>query len=134
MHSQAAFGPPFFSARMPLLLAALAAAGCATERAYPGPRLAPAERAIVQGDAAALAGGLPVQVRLRKANEHALPPGASRAELPAGTHVLLVDCAVAGSGETRRFVVEAELEAGRSYRLVAVATGRNCDGIELVPR
>ena len=33
--------------------------------------------------------------------------------------MFLVDCRIAESGSVRRFTVEAELEAGRRYRLVA---------------
>jgi len=38
------------------------------------------------------------------------------------------------SGVTRRFVVEGDLEAGREYRLVARASARICDAVELLER
>ena len=40
--------------------------------------------------------------------------------------------AVAESGSVRRFTVEADLEAGGRYRLVANATARNCEAVELI--
>jgi hypothetical protein len=51
---------------------------------------------------------------------------------PPGSHSLLVDCRIAESGSVRRFTVEARLEAGRRYRLVANATARNCEAVELI--
>ncbi len=87
--------------------------------------------AIVRADPA-FSAGLPVQVRLRKAGERKIAFHASAVELPPGHHSLLVDCRVLESGVTRRFVVEADLEAGREYRLVARASTRNCDAVELI--
>ncbi len=106
-------------------------AGCATERFYDGPPLAPEDRAIVRADPAVSA-GLPVQIRLRRVNEREVRLLASRVELPPGKHILLVDCRVAESGSMRRFTVEADLEAGGRYRLVADATARNCEAVALV--
>jgi hypothetical protein len=125
--SQAAFGPPFFRS----LLAALLLGGCATERAYEGPRLAPDERAVVRADPVVSAGA-PVQVRLRRVDGHEVGIASSRVELPPGKHEFLVDCSVAESGSVRRFVVPGELEAGGRYRLVANATSRNCEAVALV--
>ena len=139
MNSQAAFGPPFFhccggrTMRMLVSLAALACTACATERAYPGPALPPGERAIVHADPA-FSAGLPVQLRLRRAGDREVPLRASSVELPPGRQTLLVDCRVQESDATRRFVVEAELEAGAEYRLVAQASARYCDAVELVRR
>ena len=137
MYSQAAFGPPFFrrcgffTMRMLLPIALAATAACTTERAYTGPGLSRQESAIVHADPA-FSAGLPVALRLRKAGERKIAFSASAVELPPGHHSLLVDCRVAESGVTRRFVVEADLEAGREYRLVARATARNCDAVELI--
>ena len=139
MNSQAAFGPPFFLrcgahlTRIFPLLAALAGTACATERAYPGPALAPGERAIVHADPV-FSAGLPVQLRLRRAGDRAVPLRASSVELPPGRQSLLVDCRVLESDATRRFVVEAELEAGAEYHLVAQASARNCEAVDLVRR
>ncbi len=129
MTSQAAFGPPFFPAAL-FALAAFAS-GCATERAYDGPPLPPGERAIVRADPIVSA-GLPVQVRIRRVDGREIGVSASKVELPAGRHALLVDCRVAESGSLRRFTVEAELAPGRSYRLAAETTARNCEAVRLI--
>lgn len=117
--------------RMMLVLLAAASAACTTQRAYTGPALPAAERAIVHADPAVTA-GLPVQLRLRQADGHDVSLHASAVELPPGPHSLLVDCHVLESGATSRFVVEADLEAGGSYRLVAQASTRNCEAVELL--
>jgi hypothetical protein len=141
VNSQAAFGPPFFRRlgfdRLRVLilmsLAAVLSPACTTERAYAGPELPRGESAIVHADPA-FSAGLPVQLRLRKAGDRKIALHASAVELPAGRHSLLVDCRLLESGTTRRFVVEADLEAGREYRLVARASPRNCDAVELIER
>ena len=127
MTSQAAFGPPFFPA---ILLLLLVPAGCATERVYDGPRLPAAVRALVHADPAVSA-GLPVQLRLRQVDERSIPLAASSVELQPGPHLLLVDCRVTESGTTERFTLDVELEPGGEYRLVAVASTRNCEAVEL---
>ena len=114
----------------PLMLALLLAA-CATERGYQGPPLPPSERAIVRADPAVSA-GLPVQLRLRQVNGRDVSLRVSAVELPPGAHQLLVDCRVAESGAVRRFVVPVELAAGAEYRLVAEATSRNCEAVQLI--
>jgi hypothetical protein len=72
-----------------------------------------------------------VQLRLRQVDGRELPLTANSVELPPGPHNFLVDCRVAESGATRRFTVDAELEAGANYRLVATATARNCEAVEV---
>ena len=139
MYSQAASGPPFFprsrrpTVRILVLVAAAATAACTTQRVYPGPALPRDQLAIVRADPA-FSAGLPVQLRLRKAGDSRIALHASAVELPPGRHSLLVDCRVLESGATRRFVVEADLEAGREYRLVARASAQNCDAVELIER
>ena len=76
--------------------------------------------------------GLPVQLRIRRVDGREIGLSASKVELPAGSHALLVDCRVAESGSLRRFTVEAELEPGRRYRLAAEATARNCEAVRLI--
>jgi hypothetical protein len=126
--SQAAFGPPFF----PVALAsAILLAGCGTQRMYEGPPLAKDERAIVRADPVVSAGA-PVQLRLRQVDGQDVSLSASKVELPPGTHKLLVDCRIAESGSVGRFTVEAELEAGGHYRLVANTTARKCEAVELI--
>ena len=156
MTSQAAFGPPFFRmvpgqtsehslneavarqmfeylSRHFCIVAAIATAlaGCATERAYDGPRLPAEQRAIVRADPVVSA-GLPVQVRIRKADGRDVGLSASNVELPPGRHTLVVDCLVAETDALRRFTLETELTAGGRYRLVANATARNCEAVELL--
>ena len=82
----------------------------------------------------AVSAGLPVQLRLRQVDGVAVSWFAAAVELPAGRHRLLVDCRVAATRSTQRFALEAELEAGREYRLVARTSARDCDGVELAPR
>jgi hypothetical protein len=117
--------------RILILIAAASVVACTTQRSYPGPRLPPGESAVVRADPA-FSAGLPVQLRLRKAGDRKIALHASAIELPPGQYSLLVDCHVLESGVTRRFAVEADLEAGREYRLVARASARNCDAVELI--
>ena len=119
------------STRHLLALAAMLASGCTTERAYEGPPLAADERAIVRADPVVSAGA-PVQVRLRQVDDREVGLAASQVELAPGKHAFLVDCRIAESGSVRRFTVEAELEAGGRYRLVADATARNCEAVALI--
>lgn len=112
---------------------ALVLVGCGTLQAYSGARLPAAARATVQADPV-ISAGLPVQVILRKAGDRTVPPGRARVELPPGHHVLLVDCRIAATGTTARFAIEAELEAGRAYRLEADATARRCEAVRLEAR
>ncbi len=115
---------------VPVFAAALGA-GCATERAYDGPQLPADERVIVRADPVVSA-GLPVQIRIRRVDGREIGVSANKVELPAGRHALLVDCRVAETGSLRRFTVQAELEPGRSYRLAADATARNCEAVRLI--
>jgi hypothetical protein len=113
-----------------LILATLVA-GCATQRLYDGPPLPRAERAIVRADPVVSA-GLPVQLRLRRVDGRDVALASSAVELRPGAHEFLVDCRVAESGSMRRFAVQAQVEAGARYRLVAQASARNCEAVELV--
>ncbi|HXV40214.1 MAG TPA: hypothetical protein VD701_04540 [Steroidobacteraceae bacterium] len=113
------------------LPAALLVASCVTTRVYDGPKLPASERAIVRADPAVSA-GLPVQVRLRQVDGRDLPLQTSAVELAPGAHQLLVDCRVAESGAVGRFDLEVELVAGAEYRLVATATVRNCEAVQLI--
>lgn len=109
----------------------LLVAGCATERAYEGPPLAKDERVIVRADPVVSA-GLPVQIRIRRADGHDVGLASSKVELAPGKHTFVVDCTVAESGAVRRFTLEEELDAGGRYRLVANATTRNCEAVALI--
>ena len=98
---------------------------------YEGPPLAKDERAIVRADPVVSAGA-PVQLRLRQVDGQDVGLSSSKVELPPGKHTLLVDCRIAESGSVGRFTVEAELEAGGHYRLVANTTARKCEAVELM--
>ena len=76
--------------------------------------------------------GLPVQLRLRQVDGRDVALSSSAVELAPGAHKFLVDCHVEESGSVRRFVVQAELDAGGRYRLVANASTRNCEAVELI--
>ena len=106
-------------------------AGCATERAYEGPPRPAGEVATVRADPVVSA-GLPVQTRIRSVDGREVGISASKVALPPGRHVLLVDCRMAESGSVRRFTVEAELDAGRRYRLEAQTSARNCEAVRLI--
>lgn len=80
----------------------------------------------------AVSAGLPVQVRLRRVDEREVGISTNRVELPPGRHVFLVDCRVEATGSVRRFTVEADVEAGGRYRLVANANSRNCEAVALI--
>jgi hypothetical protein len=114
-----------------LVLVALLAAGCTTERLYDGEPPPAGQTAIVRADPVVNA-GLPVQVRIRRVNGRDVGLSASRVELPAGRHEILVDCRIAETGSVRRFTVAAVLEPGRRYRLAAETTARNCEAVQLL--
>lgn len=118
------------AARALLATGAVALAGCGTLQAYEGPRLPATERATVRADPSVSA-GLPVEVILRRAGGFEVPVGRAAVELPPGQHRLVVDCRVPEAGVVTRFVIDAEVEAGRSYRLVADATARGCREVVL---
>lgn len=117
-----------------LLPAALAAAallaGCGTLQAYEGSRLPAGERAVVHADPSVSA-GLPVEVILRKVDDFEVPVSKTSVELRPGPHRFIVDCRVREAGVVTRFVVDAEVAAGSSYRLVADATARGCRSVEM---
>ena len=113
-------------------LAALAA-GCGGLQAYEGERLPPAERAVVDADPA-FSAGLPVQVLLRKVDDFEVPASRSSVEVRPGPHVFVVDCRLAETGSSTRFVIEAEVDAGAAYRLVAEASAVACERVSLQRR
>jgi hypothetical protein len=110
--------------------AAVAAAGCGSLQAYEGARAPAGERAVVRADPAVSA-GLPVEVILRKVDDYEVPVRSTSVELRPGSHRFVVDCRVREAGVVTRFVIDAEVDAGRSYRLVADATARGCLAVEL---
>ncbi|MBS1200415.1 MAG: hypothetical protein H6R27_1093 [Proteobacteria bacterium] len=115
---------------MAILPAAALLAGCGTLQAYEGSRLPAGERAVVHADPSVSA-GLPVEVILRKVDDLEVPVSRTSVELRPGPHRFIVDCRVREAGVVTRFVVDAEVAAGGSYRLVADATARGCRSVEL---
>jgi hypothetical protein len=113
-----------------LLGAGLCLAGCGTLRAYEGAALPPSARAIVRADPS-FSAGLPVEVILRRVDEYEVPVSRTAVELRPGPHRFVVDCRLREAGVVTRFVVDAEVDAGGSYRLVADATARDCRRVEL---
>lgn len=63
--------------------------------------------------------GLPVVVALRKIDEIEVDPLHSRAALAPGDHHLIIDCTVAQTQSTTRFLIDLDAESGAHYRLVA---------------
>ncbi len=113
-----------------LLSAGVLLAACGTLQAYDGARLAPGDRAVVHSDPAVSA-GLPVEVILRKVDDYDVPITKTKVELRPGQHHFIVDCHVRAAGSVTRFALDLVVEAGKSYRLVADATARGCDGVKL---
>jgi hypothetical protein len=113
-----------------VLAGACVASACGSLRAYEGARLAPEERAVVRADPAVSA-GLPVEVILRRVDGYDVPVSKTRVELPPGRHRFMVDCRVPEAGVVTRFVIDEEVQASRSYRLVADATARGCREVTL---
>lgn len=119
-----------FPARVPAVLALAALAGCGSLQAYEGDRLPPDERATVRADPS-LSAGLPVEVILRRVNRFDVPVSRTAVELPPGLHRFVVDCRVREAGVVTRFVIDGEVSAGRSYRLVPDASTRGCRQVVL---
>jgi hypothetical protein len=107
-------------------------AGCMTNQAYEGPKLARDEVAHVSGDLRFTA-GVPVSALLRQVDGRTLGLTESSVDLEPGQHQLLVDCKVQESGSTTRHSLDVEVYAGQRYRLVA-ETGpglRECTSVRL---
>lgn len=104
---------------LPGLVAMLVAlGGCAAQPAYEGARRTRDEVAVVRGDPP-ISAGLPVSLRLRKADARVLKATEWRIELLPGPHVLLVDCVTLQPPRTQRFELPVSVEPGGQYRVVA---------------
>lgn len=111
-------------------LVAATLAACGSLQAYEGERLGAGEAAIVHADPSVSA-GLPVEVILRKVDDFEVPVNKTSVELRPGQHRFVVDCRVREAGVVTRFVLDEEVVAGGSYRLVADASSRGCQSVEL---
>jgi hypothetical protein len=121
--------------RRGLVLAALALAGCATERGYEGPARPPGELAVIEG-APSVNAGLPLAPLLRKVDERVVGVGYSRVQVAPGTHRVLVDCVMSAEHTTTRFELSIETYPGRRYVLVADSApgNRHCGAVRVEER
>ena len=110
----------------------LGLAGCMTQQAYDGPKLARDEVAHISGDLRFTAGA-PVSALLRQVDGRALSISQSGVDVDPGSHELLVDCVVRETGSTSRFSLDVDVIAGRRYRLVPEARRRPADLARIPP-
>ena len=118
--------------RFSVLALVVACAGCGTARLYDGERLGANEVARISGDLRINAGS-PLTVILREVDNVPLNVRQSSVEVLPGKHRLLVDCRIAETQSTSRHSIDAEVSAGRQYKLVA-ETGpglRECTQVTL---
>jgi hypothetical protein len=106
------------SARAIVLIVAAVCAGCGTVQGYDGEHRDADEVARIVGDLPVTAGA-PISVILRQVDGRTLNVGQTSVDVLPGTHQLLVDCRIAETSSTTRYSVEADVSAGRRYRLVA---------------
>ncbi len=104
------------------VLAALA--GCATERAYPGPAQPKDEVATIVGTPA-LNAGLPIEAVIRKVDATVVGVVYSHVQVLPGHHTILVDCLMPAEHTTVRFALEVDAGAGERYELVAESAPGN---------
>jgi hypothetical protein len=119
-----------------LPLAALAAlAGCATQRAYPGPARPKAEVARIVGSPA-LNAGLPIEAVIRKVDSTVIGVVYSHVQVLPGPHTILVDCLMSAEHTTVRFALELTAEAGERYVLVPESApgNRSCGEVRIERR
>ena len=120
------------NARLIVLALVAVCSGCGTARLYDGERLRANEVARISGDLRINAGS-PLTVILREVDDVPLNVGQSAVEVLPGKHRLLVDCRIAETESTSRHFIDAEVSAGRQYKLVA-ETGpglRECTQVTL---
>jgi hypothetical protein len=117
---------------IPLITAFALSAGCMTQQAYDGPKLARDEVARISGDLRFNA-GVPVSALLRQVDGHTLKLSENSVDVAPGSHRLLVDCLVQETGSTNRFSLDVDVGAGERYRLVAetAAGQRECSAVRL---
>jgi hypothetical protein len=118
--------------RLVALAVVTACSGCGTAQLYDGPRRSADQVAHISGDLAINAGS-PLTVLLRQVDDTPLSIGQNAVDILPGAHRLLVDCKIAETGSVSRHSVDAEVSAGRHYKLVA-ETGpglRECTQVTL---
>lgn len=118
--------------RFMMVTCALLCAGCMTQQAYDGPKLARDEVARISGDLRFNA-GLPVMALLRQVDGRVVSVSENAVEVQPGKHQLLVDCVVKEPASTNRYSLDVDVYAGERYRLVA-ETGpglRECSAVRL---
>lgn len=114
------------------LCAAVLCSGCASLQGYEGAKRPSDEVARISGDLRVTAGS-PISVLLRQVDGHTLNLSENAVDVLPGTHTLLVDCIIRETSRTSRYSIEADVSAGRHYKLRAeTAPGmRECSGVEL---
>jgi hypothetical protein len=119
---------------MRLLLAALlvCVAGCMTVQGYEGERRGADEVARISGDYRVTAGA-PVTAILRQVDGRKLGAGEHAVEVLPGVHRLLVDCRIAETERVSRHFIDADVYAGRRYRLVGETSPglRECTAVHV---
>jgi hypothetical protein len=118
--------------RLAALVAPILAAGCMTVQSYDGERRERDEVARISGDLRVTAGA-PVTVILRQVDGRTLSIGENAVEVLPGAHSLLVDCRIAETGSVSRHAIDADVGAGRRYRLVAETSPglRECTAVHV---
>jgi hypothetical protein len=121
------------SARVVAAIAvAIVCSGCMTAQVYDGPPRGKDEVARISGDLRITAGA-PLTVILREVDDRPLTVGQNAVDVLPGSHRLLVDCRIAETESVTRHSIEAEVSAGRRYKLAA-ETGpglRECTNVTL---
>lgn len=114
------------------LIPVVACSGCMTAQVYDGPKRDSDEVARISGDPP-ISAGAPLSVVLRKVDGRTLNVGQTSVDVLPGSHSLLVDCRIAETQSTSRHSIDAEVSAGRRYKLSAqTAPGlRGCSDVFL---
>ena len=103
-----------------IALVGVACGGCATVQLYDGPRRDADEVARITGDMSINAGS-PMTIVLREVDDTPLNVGQNSVEVLPGKHRVLADCRIAETQSVSRHSIDAEVAAGRRYRLVGEA-------------
>jgi hypothetical protein len=114
------------------LVAAAACGGCLSTQLYDGPKLPSDDVARITGDPLITAGS-PITAILRKVDDQELGLGRTSVEVLPGPHTLVVDCKIAETKSVSRHSIEADVAAGRHYRLRPESGPgmRGCSGVSL---